>query len=107
MNERSYMSLGGIRQVTDFQAHLESLRLLIPCDSKLEVGQQSVFRQSIALNDREIGNRFCIRPMEGCDGCLDGHPTEETLRRWRHFGSSGAKLIWGGEAVAVHHDGRA
>ena len=28
-------------------------------------------------------------------------------RRWQHFGVSGAKLIWGGEAVAVRHDGRA
>ena len=22
-------------------------------------------------------------------------------RRWRHFGASGAKLVWGGEAFAV------
>src|SRR5262249_1551036 len=26
---------------------------------------------------------------------------------WTHFGQSGAKIIWGGEAVAVRHDGRA
>src|SRR3989442_7533900 len=107
MNQRSYTSLGGIRQVTDFQAHLESLRLMIPCDSKLEVGEQSVFRQPMTLNDREIGNRFCIHPMEGWDGSADGQPTEHTRRRWRRFGLSGAKLIWGGEAVAVRHDGRA
>ena len=30
-----------------------------------------------------------------------------TVRRWQRFGQSGAKLIWGGEAVAVCHDGRA
>ena len=29
------------------------------------------------------------------------------MRRWQNFGRSGAKLIWGGEAVAVRHDGRA
>jgi 2,4-dienoyl-CoA reductase-like NADH-dependent reductase (Old Yellow Enzyme family) len=29
------------------------------------------------------------------------------LRRWRNFGLSGAKLIWGGEAAAVRPDGRA
>jgi 2,4-dienoyl-CoA reductase-like NADH-dependent reductase (Old Yellow Enzyme family) len=29
------------------------------------------------------------------------------MRRWRRFGTSGAKLIWGGEAVAVCHEGRA
>ena len=53
------------------------------------------------------GNRFSILPMEGWDGTPDGRPTELTLRRWRRFGESGAKLIWGGEAFAVRHDGRA
>ena len=37
----------------------------------------------------------------------DGKPTDLTRRRWANFGKSGAKLIWGGEAVAVRHDGRA
>ncbi len=45
--------------------------------------------------------------MEGWDGTVDGRPGENTFRRWRNFGLSGAKLIWGGEAVAVRHDGRA
>ncbi len=54
-----------------------------------------------------IGNRWCIHPMEGWDGTADGLPTERTIRRWEHFGLSGAKLIWGGEAVAVRRDGRA
>src|SRR5262249_16271671 len=54
-----------------------------------------------------IGNRFCILPMEGWDGTTDGRPSDLTRRRWRNFGLSGAKLIWGGEAVAVRHDGRA
>jgi 2,4-dienoyl-CoA reductase-like NADH-dependent reductase (Old Yellow Enzyme family) len=53
------------------------------------------------------GNRWCILPMEGWDGTLDGRPTDLTCRRWTRFGQSGAKLIWGGEAVAVRHDGRA
>ncbi|MCX7429980.1 MAG: NADH:flavin oxidoreductase, partial [Planctomycetia bacterium] len=34
-------------------------------------------------------------------------PTDILLRRWRRFGESGAKLIWGGEAVAVVPEGRA
>ena len=45
--------------------------------------------------------------MEGWDATTDGNPTESTLRRWRRFGRSGAKLIWGGEAVAVTEEGRA
>lgn len=56
---------------------------------------------------RTIGNRFCIHPMEGWDGTTDGAPTDDTFRRWRRFGESGAKLIWGGEAFAVQSDGRA
>jgi 2,4-dienoyl-CoA reductase-like NADH-dependent reductase (Old Yellow Enzyme family) len=45
--------------------------------------------------------------MEGWDGTPEGAPSELTRRRWRHFGISGAKLIWGGEAVAVRAEGRA
>ena len=51
--------------------------------------------------------RFSILPMEGWDGTEDGMPTDLTRRRWKNFGLSGAKLIWGGEAVAVRRDGRA
>ncbi len=52
-------------------------------------------------------NRFCILPMEGWDGTEAGRPTDLVRRRWERFGSSGAGLIWGGEAVAVRADGRA
>jgi 2,4-dienoyl-CoA reductase-like NADH-dependent reductase (Old Yellow Enzyme family) len=45
--------------------------------------------------------------MEGWDGTTEGNPTENTLRRWQRFAQSGAKLIWGGEAVAVAAEGRA
>ena len=45
--------------------------------------------------------------MEGWDATTDGKPTELVTRRWQRFGQSGAKLIWGGEAVAVRPDGRA
>jgi NADPH2 dehydrogenase len=55
----------------------------------------------------QAGNRFCIQPMEGWDGTPSGAPTALTRRRWVRFGQSGAKLIWGGEAVAVSPEGRA
>jgi 2,4-dienoyl-CoA reductase-like NADH-dependent reductase (Old Yellow Enzyme family) len=54
-----------------------------------------------------VGNRFTVLPMEGWDGARDGRPTELVRRRWRRFGESGAKLVWGGEAVAVVREGRA
>lgn len=62
---------------------------------------------TLAGRERRVGNRFTILPMEGWDGTVDGFPTELVQRRWDRFGESGAKLIWGGEAVAVHPDGRA
>ena len=40
-------------------------------------------------------------------GQTEGAPTELVFRRWRNFGKSGAKLIWGGEAFAVRPSGRA
>jgi len=56
---------------------------------------------------RSVGNRFAVLPMEGWDGQVDGRPSDLVHRRWRRFGTSGAKLVWGGEAVAVRPDGRA
>src|SRR4051812_13264959 len=53
-----------------------------------------------------IGNRWCIHPMEGCDGNADGSPGELTYRRYNRFGAGGAKLIWG-EACAVTPESRA
>ena len=90
-----------------FTRHLSDLELPLPCAELVESGPKSPLAQSIQVHDFIIGNRFCILPMEGWDGTADGKPTELTRRRWQNFGRSGAKLIWGGEAVAVRHDGRA
>ena len=61
----------------------------------------------IDVAGRRLVNRFAIHPMEGWDAEPSGLPSELTRRRWRRFGASGAKLIWGGEAFAVQADGRA
>ncbi|NUQ66202.1 MAG: NADH:flavin oxidoreductase, partial [Pirellulales bacterium] len=69
--------------------------------------ENSPLARPIAIGRYTVGNRWCIHPMEGWDGTDDGRPSEHVRRRWRHFGESGAKLIWGGEAFAVRRDGRA
>ncbi len=107
MNERSYLHLGGIRDVETFRRHLRDLHIHIPCDVEMISGEASPLGQPLRSDSIHLGNRFAIQPMEGWDGTADGRPTELTFRRWRRFGSSGAKLIWGGEAVAVSYDGRA
>ena len=97
-------SFGG---VGGFRRHLQTLGLDMPCDDVVEAGSDAPLAAPLEVLGRKVGNRFAVQPMEGWDGTADGRPSENTKRRWRHFGLSGAKLIWGGEAVAVRHDGRA
>ena len=107
MNGREIVRLGSVRGVERFQECLNSLRLTIPCDRGLARGWESPLGQPLVRDGIKIGNRIAIHPMEGWDGTADGNPTDRTIRRWQRFGRSGAKLIWGGEAVAVSHSGRA
>src|SRR5947209_16693089 len=66
----------------------------------------SALDQPAAVGRFTVGNRWCVQPMEGCDGTSDGQPGELPFRRYRRFGAGGAKLIWG-EAAAVVDEGRA
>jgi len=91
-----------------FQDYLDETNLHhLPFDPEVLSGPGSPLAEPLKFGDFSIGNRFCALPMEGWDGTLDGRPSDLTVRRWQHFGESGAKLIWGGEAVAVRMDGRA
>ncbi|HEV2401049.1 MAG TPA: hypothetical protein VGS27_29215 [Candidatus Sulfotelmatobacter sp.] len=107
MNPDSILRLGTLKHISQFQEHLKSYRLTIPCDREILVGSESPLRTPIQHAAIKIGNRIAVQPMEGWDGTTDGTPTERTIRRWRNFGRSGGKLIWGGEAVAVTEEGRA
>lgn len=96
----------------EFQARLAELGLtdLVGADDQVDPAGALAQPFTVvdgAAGDLTVGNRFCALPMEGWDGTTDGAPTELVARRWRRFGESGAKLVWGGEAVAVHPDGRA
>ena len=107
MSSVAIVRLGALRDVEHFQQHLRSLGVEIPCDSQLISSPDSPLAQPFERAGILVGNRIAIQPMEGWDGTPDGNPSELTIRRWQRFGSSGAKLIWGGEAVAVSHEGRA
>jgi len=107
MNSSQIVRLGSVRGVVPFKEHLDALHLTIPCDDELLRGAESPLAKPIVRQGIRIDNRFAINPMEGWDGTGDGLPSENTVRRWQRFGRSGAKLIWGCEAVAVCHAGRA
>lgn len=99
-----------LRTVADFRQHVASLGLNLPCEDVITAGKDSPLAQPIpnlTVNGKRIGNRWAIHPMEGWDGTPSGGATDEVRRRWQRFGESGAKVIYGGEAMAVRPDGRA
>jgi 2,4-dienoyl-CoA reductase-like NADH-dependent reductase (Old Yellow Enzyme family) len=99
-----------LKTVENFRKHLASLGAELPCDERIETRASSPLAQpvrAISINGKSIGNRFAVQPMEGWDGTRTGGATDEVVRRWTRFGESGAKLIYGGEAMAVRPDGRA
>jgi len=103
----AFRRMASIRTVAELRAHADGLGVDLPVDAEVESGPDAPLARPYLGKAGAIGNRFAILPMEGWDGTGDGRPTDLTRRRWRNFGRSGAKLIWGGEAVAVRHDGRA
>ena len=107
MADPGWVRVATLRSPDAFRRHLEAGGIPLAFDDALATPSDSPFARPLEADGLRAGNRFCVLPMEGWDGTADGHPTELTRRRWRNFGLSGAKLIWGGEAAAVRHDGRA
>ena len=99
-----------LKTVEDFRRYGASLGIELPCEDTIVTGTDSPLAtpvREVCINGKTIGNRFAIHPMEGWDGTETGGVTDEVRRRWKRFGESGAKLIYGGEAMAVRPDGRA
>lgn len=100
-----YKRLAQLKTSDDFVTYCRSVSAELPFDA---IADSSLFQKPYTLRSgKTISNRFCILPMEGWDGTTDGRPTEYTSRRWRNFAVSGAKMLWGCEAVAVRPEGRA
>jgi NADPH2 dehydrogenase len=103
-----YTKIAQLKTVAAFRARLDELGIRLPVDEQvLSAADGSPMAEPMVVAGFHVGNRWCIHPMEGWDANRDGTPSAHTLRRWRNFGRSGAKLIWGGEAAAVRRDGRA
>src|SRR5262249_12798410 len=97
-----------LKTADQLRERLAALDLDLPVDDEiLTAAAGSPLAWPLSLGRFKVGNRFCIHPMEGWDAHRDGSPSAHTMRRWWNFGSSGAKLSWGGEAAAVVPEGRA
>lgn len=102
-----FPKIASLKSVEDFRQRVAELGLDLPIADRVAPAPFAQPARATAAGRSAIGNRFAILPMEGWDATPDGRPTDLVRRRWQRFGQSGAKLIWGGEAVAVRHDGRA
>jgi 2,4-dienoyl-CoA reductase-like NADH-dependent reductase (Old Yellow Enzyme family) len=97
----------GLRTAQSFRDYTNRLGIDLQIEDSIVTGSISPLAKPRKWNHRVIGNSWCVQPMEGWDGTTTGGVTEPMIRRWRNFGASGAKLIWGGEAMAVRPEGRA
>jgi NADPH2 dehydrogenase len=110
MSNDKFTRIPALKTVSAFRNHVASLSIALPCDDQILRGSSSPLAKPVShivLNGKTIGNRYAVQPMEGWDGTTTGGVTDDVRRRWRRFGQSGAKLIFGGEAMAVRPDGRA
>ena len=103
-----YTRVAQLKTASDLKKYLESAEVPLSFDETLLPPAESPFNKTIPLKSgKTIGNSLCILPMEGWDGTLDGKPTVFTKNRCINFAVSGAKLLFGCEAVAVCHEGKA
>lgn len=109
MSRTRYPQIKKHTTVGDLRDHLAALSIDLPLVDEVPGGGALAgpFTVRLGGEDRLVANRFSVLPMEGWDAGEDGLPTDLVTRRWSRFGASGAKLVWGGEAVAVDPDGRA
>ena len=101
----SFPQVRRLEDAAALRARLDELGTELPVADVVDA--TGALAQPLSHPGAELANRFCILPMEGWDGTVDGRPTDLVRRRWSRFGSSGAALMWGGEAVAVDPAGRA
>lgn len=103
-----YTRMAQLKSAPDLANYLQTNGIDLPFDATLLSPAESPFGRTISLKSgKTIGNSLCILPMEGWDGTPEGKPTDFTRNRWKKFAESGAKLLFGCEAVAVCHSGKA
>ena len=111
MPQSTYPRVASFRTAAELADHLKRLGWELPFDEAIAPAPGSPLAAPFELpwlrGWRQVGNRFAVQPMEGWDAQPDGAPSDLTRRRWMHFAQSGAKLLWGCEAVAVLPEARA
>ena len=98
----SFPRVASFKEPAALRAHLEAIGANLPLDDEIVPAPGSPMAREGRISS-STASATAGASSRWKDGTArpDGRPSEFTLRRWRRFGESGAKLIWGGEAVAV------
>ena len=91
--------MASLKTAAAFRQHLIRSNISLQLDDTIQ--PTGALAQPIEVDGVRVGNRFCILPMEGWDGTPSGEPSDLTRRRWRRFGTSGAKLRAEGPGLVV------
>ena len=89
------------KTLDQLRAKTDELGLDIPFTEDVEI-----LRTPVRYGKGTAPNRLACHPMEGCDGKVNGAPSDLTIRRYRRFGDGGSGLIWF-EACAITRESRA
>lgn len=103
----SYRRVASLHDADELRSQARRGGFDLPVDAEVEPAPSGPLFEPFEVCGRVLDRRLATLPMEGWDGTPDGEPSDLTRRRWGRFGTSGAQLHWGCEAVAVRHDGRA
>jgi hypothetical protein len=74
----AYPRVASLKTHEAFVDRLTELGLDMPSDSEILAGERSPLAKPIHVDGLDVGNRFCVLPMEGWDGTDDGKPTDLT-----------------------------
>ena len=102
-------NIGRIKDAASLLGYFGSLPIwTCPFDEEVRTGSR---RTACQTSHRARPGRSATAspscPWESWDCTADGRPSDLTRRRWQRWGLSGAKLIFGAEAIAVCPEGRA
>ena len=84
---KRFPKIAQLKQVAGFRERLTALGVELPVDDSILTARDgSPLNEKLKVGTFEVGNRWCIHPMEGWDANADGSPSRLTLRRWQRFG---------------------
>ena len=81
--DNRYKRVAALRTSQQFLDYLKENEIDLPFDGEVLAAPAGSLAQPLEIDGFKIGNRLAVLPMEGWEGTPEGHPTEQTYRRWQ------------------------